>query len=187
MFTAKKLLLLVGRHFAVALLAVIVSGLIIFFLAGKIQQISNSIALSHRLAASLDKRTALLSVLQRDSQIVGTNDVLIEKAFMSEDNIFEFVSTLERIALKNSTPHTIHFDTPSPSIVNSTFHLSTITYSNLLTTGSIFSFSNYLKDFERMPYFTKIESLHLSSQAEDGWYGTSTVSFRATLFTKKIQ
>lgn len=186
MFTTKNLLILIGRHAAIALSAIGVATLASYFLAHEIKRVSDSIIQNHRLASSLEKRTELFSTIARDIQIIGKNDTLMENAFIPSDNIFEFISVLESLALKNTATQSLNFDNPNPSSVPSPFPLSTIGYQNTLALN-VFGLTNYLKDFERLPYFTKIESLSISSSDPAGWRGASSVSFRASFFTKTAQ
>ena len=186
MFTVRKLLILIGRHSLIALSAIAIASVSIFFLAGAIERISDRVVLNHNLTASLEKRMELLATLKKDAETVGTNDVIIEKGFVSSDNILEFVATLDNLASKNTLIQAFHFETPAPSALRAPFPISTISYLNTLT-ANVSSFSRYLKDFEQIPYFTKIESMQIASQSSAGWSSTSAISFRATLFSKATQ
>lgn len=186
MFTTKNLLILIGRHVAIALGAIGIAVLASYFLAHEIKRVSDSIIQNHRLASSLEKRTGLFSTIARDIQIVGKNDTLIENAFVPSDNIFEFISVLESLALKNTATQSFNFENPTPSSIPAPFPLSTIGYSNTLSLN-VFTLINYLKDFEHLPYFTKIENLSISSSDPSGWRGASSVSFHASLYTKSAQ
>ena len=186
MFTTRNLLLLIGRNALIALGAVALSTTIIVFLSNQITHVSDTVAKNRTLAHTLEKRTGLFTVLKRDATIVGTNDTLINNAFVQSDNILDFVASLESTALKNSTTQTFRFDTPTAGIIDAPFPLETITYTNALSTN-VLTLSNYLKDFERLPYFTKIESLTISSQDKTGWRNASTATFRAILYTKASQ
>lgn len=186
MFTTKNLLIIIGRHAAISLVAIITAAVACFFLAKEITRVSDAAAQNRRLAAALEKRTELLSTLSRDIQIIGESDTLFAKAFIPSDNILEFISALESIALKNTITQSFRFETPAPSSLSSPFPLSTVGYTNTLSLN-IFTLTNYLKDFENLPYFTKIENLNISSQDPAGWRGASTVSLRATLYTNATQ
>lgn len=186
MFTTKNLLLLIGRHALIAFGAGLIAVFAVSFLGGQIQHITTSIIQNHKLVNTLEKRTELFSILKRDTEIIGTSDTLMSNAFVPSDNILDFVSALESLATKNSLTQNFHFDTPTPSPIPAPFPLSTITYSNTLPTN-ILTLSNYLKDFERLPYFTKIDSLVISSQDKGGLRASGTASFHATLYTKVSQ
>lgn len=185
MFTTKNLLMLIGRHALVTLSAISIASLAIFFIAQKIDQVSDTIAQSRSVAVTLENRTELFASLKRNDELVGSNDTLIEHAFVPSDNILEFVAALESLALKNSTTQNFRFDSPTKITSFATsFPLAVISYTNTLATNS-YTLSNYLKDFERLPYFTKVESLSVSSQDPTGLRGASTASFRATLYARE--
>lgn len=185
MFTTKNLLILIGRQALVALGAVGIASIAVFFLAREIEEISGVIAQSRRVAAELESRTELFASLKRDDEFIGTNDTLIEHAFVPSDNILEFVSALESLTLKNSTAQNFRFDSPAKEqSLASSFPLASISYTNTLAANS-YTLSNYLKDFERLPYFTKIDSLSVSSQDPAGLRGASSASFHATLYARE--
>lgn len=187
MFTTKNLLVLIGRHALIALATIGVASLAVFFLAREIGKISNTVVKSHRLASTLENRTELFTVLKRDAEMVGKNDELIEHSFVPSDNILEFVATLESLALRNSIVQSFRFETPSPAGIGAPFALATISYTNSVS-SNISMLSNYLKDFERLPYFTKIEGISIASQDPTaGLRGVSTASFRAVLYTRSSQ
>lgn len=183
MFTTKNLLMLIGRHALIAFSAVVVSLIATSILSQQITRLSNDTQKNRLLASTLEKRTELFTTIRRDSEIIGTDDTLIEQAFIPSDNILDFVSALESISLKNGTLQAFHFDNPTPGTVSAPFPLATITYSNSLS-GNLAAFSNYLKDFERLHYFTKIESLSISAQDKSGWRGAGMMSYRASIQTK---
>lgn len=187
MFTTKNLLLLIGRHLLIALGAVFVASLAVWFLSSEIERISDDAVKNRQLASTLEKRTELLATLKRDAAIVGENDTLIKQAFVPADNILGFVSVLKKLALRNAVMQTFHFGTPAPSSIPAPFALSAIPYSNTLS-GTIFTFSHYLKEFENLPYFTTIQSLTISSQDKTlGWRGASGATMSATLYAQTAQ
>jgi type II secretory pathway pseudopilin PulG len=183
MFTTKNLLLLIGRHALVALIATSIASAIIFPLSQEIKKTSARTSQARELARSLEKRTELFLLLRRDAEIIGTNDTLIEKAFLSSGNILEFTSALEHLALKNSFMPNFKFGNPQPSPLESSFPLTVITYNHTLS-PNIESLIAYLKEFEQLPYFTKINSLTFSSQDPLGWINAGIASFNASFYTK---
>jgi Tfp pilus assembly protein PilO len=186
MFTTKNLLMLTGRHMIIAILAIGAAVLAAVFLSQQITRLSDDVLKNRKLASALEKRTELFAAVKRDTELVGTNDVLIEQAFIPSSNILDFVATLESLALKNGITQAFHFDTPTPSPISAPFPLAMVVYSNSLN-GNLKGFSNYLKDFERLPYFTKIESLSISSSGKTNWRDTGIMSFRASVQTNATQ
>ena len=186
MFTTKNLLILSIRNAFISLVVMSVAAIIIFILSNEIGRMSDSVALNNHLKAELDKRIGLFEELKHDTQIIGTNDVKIGNAFVPSDNILEFVSILDSLAIKNTLTETYHFETPVSSTISAPFPISTISYSNNFGTN-ILSFSNYLKDFNALPYLTKIEGFTITSNDPLGWLGASNISLRATLYTNATQ
>lgn len=177
--------MLIARHAVIAFGAILVAMLISYFLAKEITKISNTVVQNRHLATTLEKRTEVFSTLARDTQIIGNNDTIVDNAFISSDNILEFISALESLAFKNGVTQSFHFENPTPAPISAPFALSTIGYSNNISTN-ISGLTNYLNDFEKLPYFTNIGSLTITSGDPLGWRGVSNISFRAKLYTKTI-
>ena len=186
MFTIKNLLILIGRNLLIVLIIFSVTIVAIIFLSKEMSRMSDSVVLNHKLEAELKKRTELLSVLEHDTQVVGKNDVLIENAFVPSDNIINFVNALDGLAQSKSITETYHFSTPSPDTISASFPISTIPYTNNLT-ANIQGLLTYLKGFNELPYFTKIDAITIASQDKSGWAGPSVVTLQATLYTKSTQ
>ncbi len=186
MFTTKNLLILIARHALIAFSVIVLCLICITLLSREIEKIADSVVKNRKLASTLEKRTSLLSQLSRDAQIIGNNNVTIRNAFVPSDNITEFISALESIALKNGTTQTFRFNSPTPAAVASPFPLSLITYQNTLTIN-LPTFIQYLKDLEGLPFFTKVDGLTISSQSEQGLQGVTTSAFNATLYTQGVQ
>lgn len=183
MFTTRNLIMLIGRHAIIALGSILFAVVVSYFLAKEIVKISDTVVQNRRLANALEKRTEVFSTIARDAEVIGTSDIAINNAFIPSDNILEFISALESLALKNGVTQSFHFETPTPADISAPFPLSTIGYSNNLSVN-ISGLENYLRDFDRLPYFTKINSLSITSGDQAGWRGASSVSMRATLYTK---
>ena len=186
MFTKRNLIVLFGKHAIVAIASVVITIIVVWVLLGEIARISDSVLKNRQLADKLSHRTELFSVLARDADIVGTNDVVIEHAFVPADNILGFVSALENVSIKNNTIPSFHFSTPVASSIPAPFPISSIEYQNSASLD-VYALMAYLKDFESLPYFTKINSLSFTSQGSTGWRGPGSVSFNATLYTKASQ
>lgn len=160
--------------------------LIIIILSKEITKISDNVVKNQKLANMLTERTTLLEKLKQDVNIIGTNDMLINNAFIPSNNIIEFISALDSISLKNSITQAFHFSSPVESTISSPFPISTIDYNNSLS-SNLPTFIRYTKDLEKLPYFTKINSLNITSQDATGIQGNSPISFQATLYTKTTQ
>lgn len=186
MFTFKKILLFAVQNVIISFFVISITAIMIFFISKEINRISNSVALNHKLQAELAKRNDSLKMIDHDMQIIGENDNKIENAFVQADNILNFVAELDKLASKINLTQIYRFETPLSSDLTAPFPIGTISYSNNFT-ANISTFSNYLKEFENLPYFTKIESFNISSQDKNGWISESNISYKAILYTKKTQ
>ncbi len=186
MFTLKNILILILRNTIISIVVISISIAGIIFISKKIEKISDSSATNNHLKTELAKGAVLLEVFNYDTQIIGTNYTKIENAFVPTDNILSFIDTLDNLLNTNSTKQVYNFGTPIESSISAPFPISTISYTNNFT-GNISTFSNYLKRFEKLQYFTKIDKFTISSQDKSGWLGASTISFNATLYAKTTQ
>lgn len=186
MFTTKNLFTLIGKQAFIALGVLAISATSVFFISGQITKISAKAAKDRHLASTLSESTALLSNLKHEMEIIGTNDTIIKHAFIPSNNILDFVAILEGLALKNGLVQAFNFSSPSPSVAGTPFPFTTISYQNTVSSSNISAFINYLKEFESLPYFTKINSLTISSSGGD-WRTSSNISFSASVSAQSVQ
>lgn len=187
MFTTRNLLMLVGRDALIAGFSVLVAIGSIYFFSRQIEASTRSITKNRATAAELEKRTILLNALKNDTETIGNGDTAIERAYPSADNILEFISVIEDLGFRNGMMQSFHFETPIISDRSAPFPLATVRYTNTLS-GSTASFLNYLKEFEGLPYLTKINNLTLTAQRKEvGIREALTASYSATLYTKQAQ
>lgn len=185
MFTTKNLFTLAGKHLLIAFGSIVFAAVIILFLSQQINKISARSAKDRQLATMLSERTEILSNLKHDTDIIGSNDVIIRQTFIPSNNILEFVAVLENLAIKNKITQVFHFSSPTTVETGSQFPMTTINYQNNIT-ANITTFIDYLREFEQLPYFTKIDSINISA-GEEGWLGRSTISFNATILAHSAQ
>ncbi|OHA79570.1 MAG: hypothetical protein A2747_03985 [Candidatus Yonathbacteria bacterium RIFCSPHIGHO2_01_FULL_44_41] len=185
MFTTKNLFTLVTKYILIAFAVVLFTSGVVFFLSGQITKVSNRTAKDRQLVTMLSERTAVLSNLKHDTDIIGANESTIKQAFIPSNNILEFVAAFENLASKNGLTQAFHFSSPTTMDTGSPITLTTIGYQNNIS-SNVSVFINYLKDFERLPYFTKIDSINISS-GKEGWYGTAAISFSATIIARSTQ
>lgn len=186
MFKTKNLLILIGRNALFSAIPLAITIVTIVFLSRQINNLSNSIALDRNLEASTKSITELSEIIKKDAQIIGSNYSKIEEAFLSSDNILKFMNSLDNLALEKKINQVYRFENPVQSSISSPFPISVISYSNVLN-SDIVGFSKYLRDFEKLPYFSNIEEFTISSQDKTGWAGASTISYKAKLYTKTAQ
>ncbi|MBI5077792.1 MAG: hypothetical protein HZB11_00255 [Candidatus Yonathbacteria bacterium] len=179
MFTTKNLFALFGKHFLVTLGVLALASVAVFFLSNQIANISAKATSERRLATILSERTALLSNLKNETEIIGANDAIIKNSFIPSNNILGFVATLKNLALKTGLTQALGSFTLGASTIGTSFPVGIITYQNTVS-SNVPMFINYLKEFEQLPYFTKIDSLSISAGGGD-WSTSATISFSATV------
>ncbi|MEI7764993.1 MAG: hypothetical protein WCI93_00240 [bacterium] len=186
MFTLKNILILIGRNaiISIIVIAICLSG--ILFFSKEITKMSDSAASSNNLDFGAKKAANVLEVFNYDTQIVGTNYEKIAGAFAPADNILGFIGELDSLTSKTASKQIYRFNTPTEPIITSPFPIATVSYADTFSTN-VSDFSNYLKKFEQLPYFTDMEGFDITSQDKAGWTGMSSVSFQAKLYVKIVQ
>lgn len=185
MFTTKNLIKIFGKHFLIAIAAILVATIAVSILSSKITEVSTMAAKDRHTATLLSEQTALFANLKHEAEIIGTNDTLFKNAFIPSNNILAFVSDLESLALRNGLTQAYHFSSPVPSTISSPLPLESIGYQDSISTN-IDGLINYLKDFEQMPYFTEIDTINIAATNGD-WHNLSNVSFSASVATQPVQ
>ncbi|MFZ2303852.1 MAG: hypothetical protein WAV98_03645 [Minisyncoccia bacterium] len=186
MFTTKNLFRHFGKHILVTLVVMVVSFGAVLYISEKITKIATETASNRHIAATLSERTSLLSSLKNETDLIGSNDKTITQAFIPSNNILPFVAILKSLATKNGITQSLNFSTPTPASLDTAFPLATISYQNTISSSNVPMFINYLKDFEKLPYFTKINSLSISSSSAD-WRNTANISYSATVAAQTIE
>jgi hypothetical protein len=175
MFTKKQLLMMILKNLLKASLAAAFAIAVIVFTGGQIGKISNSLVEQRTATFILEKRNETISRLAEDFKKIGGTDEKIKNAFPPVDNILDFVAALENLSVQNSIQETHSFGTPSET-------RDSIDY-GINMSANIFSLINYLKSFEKLPYFTGVSGISLSAQG-NGWEGNSLVSLKARVYTR---
>lgn len=183
MFTTKNLLMFIGRHMLIAITAVGISLIAVFFLARSIERISTTAVESRRLARALEQRAELFTIITHEVELVGENGARIENAFVPADNILGFIAALENLALTSAVTQNFRFGTPAGSSLSASFPLATIPFS-ITVSANLPAIIAYLERFEKFPYMATIGNISISSSDTAGWFGASTGSFNATLYAR---
>src|SRR6266481_8939090 len=79
-----------------AVLVVIVAFAGVFYISGKITNISSGLKKKQQQTLALENRSTLALAIQNDTKDLGNNDEKIANAFPAANNILPFVSTLKQ-------------------------------------------------------------------------------------------
>lgn len=170
------------RNVAVACVAIIICGVIIFVSSGQISGIVSAINQTRATAIEGQDRSIAISELQDQFGIINGNDAKIDAALMHENNIIPFINALTSLASKGSVQQTYSFSAPAPYASQGNLNVYSIPYTISLT-GNFNSFVNYLNNFQNLPYFTYISSINVSTPL--GLGQGATMSMNATLYVQQ--
>lgn len=183
MFNSKNITSIIIKNSIISVVIILVSFFIIYNIKNEINKITDKVSLNNKINNEFKIRTELFSVIKENAGQIGQNDLIIEKAFIPSNDISLFIDTLDKLVSESKIPQSYRFDTPIPSTQIEDISFSNISYSNNLNIN-VNDFIKYLKEYENLPYFTKIESINISSQDKEGIYEQSTVSIKGVLLTK---
>jgi len=186
MFTKKTLWKALLNYSAYAGASAFLAALLVGFFSAQISKTVDTVVQHRELAATLKLRSDVASTLSAEYTRIRGNEVRIKEALVPADDILEFVSALESLAQKNSITHAVNFGTPNAlplTIGDPAVPLFEIPFT-LSLRGNTFAFTQYLKDFEQLPYFAKINGFSIASTESQGWLNASNISVRGTLYAR---
>lgn len=166
-----------------AAIAVVLAFVVTTVASQRIVKIAKRIEEQRIAAFVLERRNDTMATLQQGFKVVGENDKKILATYPTVDNIPAFVDTLESIANANSLQQTLRFGSPSLQ-TGLGLPLSTIDY-DITLTGNSATLVNYLKSFSKLRYSTAINSISFTSQSSLGWNGDSSITLKATVYTRE--
>lgn len=186
MINKKQLLISIAKDVLKSAVFVIIAIVVVIFAEKKIVKIADSLQEKIVLGSVLDKSNETSLKLREDFKIVGEKDKKIQAAFILADNILEFVGILESLAKQHSLTQTVKFSSPVPVPNQSgNLNLASIDY-NIVLNGNVSTLASYIKDFEKLPYFSGISSITLNATPAQGWNDNSSIFIQAKLYVKDI-
>lgn len=174
MFNRKQLIIKILKNLLKAGVAVLVAVIVIFFSGRQISKISQTVSEQRISAFILEKRSETIFQLRDGFKVIGNADKKIEESLPLAENILGFVAGLENLASQNSVQQILSFSVPADKVIDYNINLS----------ANISVLINYLKNFEKLPYFTGISSINLSASSVGGWEENSAVSLKAKVFIR---
>lgn len=176
------------RSLAAIVATVVVASVLVVALRAEIRKVASATHDRNRLNAVLESRNRVIAGLATDFGRIRDAKPAVAAALPPSSNILEFVGALESMASKDSITQSVHFE--GPTVSNLSFGsppvaIDTVGFS-LALSGNIFTFIQYLKDIEKLPYAVKIDSISIAGGA-DGWSNVSNIAMHGTLYTKDDQ
>jgi hypothetical protein len=184
MLNSKNIFLIIIKKLFIALVFALAATAVIYFLQGQITGIGKSIVQKKKLSAIFAKREEMRSQMAKDLESVQDHSTQINDAVLPTDNVLEFVSALDTVAAQNSIKYTIGFGTPvAVSILPGGSNLYAVDIS-LNLTANAFTLANFLRDYDKMPYFASANIINIVAPSAAGWDDPSTVSIQGKVYTK---
>lgn len=155
------------------------------YLIQHIKKINLTMQENKKAGYLLENRERINENIQKNFSSVDPNyEKKISAALPSIYNVLPFVEALESLAKKNSLQQTINFGQPLPADgIPGPLSLVSLDFNISLTGGNIETFTAYLKDFEKLSYFTTINSISLTSAS--GWQDNSSISLSGRLYAQQ--
>lgn len=191
MFTKRQLKIELWKQLGRALAFIVISSTVIYILSGQINEISHRAKENRTAVAILEQKSQIATELKSNLDSIGDGDKKIEEAFIKADNIIEFINRLEKIAEVNDLEQTLRFADPislneqipenEKDTAATMLKLLKVEY-DINLKGNAQDFNNYLKAFEKLPYFTNISSITATASPTIGWEEQAAISIKAQLY-----
>ncbi len=173
-----------------ALIGLIIIGLavtVISILSQQIKKMNLSMAEKKEMDYLISNLESVNSSIRADfSDVDPYYQEKITAAIPPVYNILSFVDAMESLSKKYSIKQTLNFSQPMPATnAPGPIDLMSITFSLTIEESNIESFTNYLRDFEKLPYFASINSISYVGGGKGGWQENSNINIVGSLYAHK--
>ncbi len=188
-FSQSKLALRMTKEGLAMFLSIVAAIILCTWFASQADANVAVITKQRTLKYELEAKNEIASKLVSDYRSVQFAQPLIEHAFLPENNVLEFVSTIDSIASKRSLVHSVHFGTPAPAGKNLGDDTTALTHIPFTITvqSNVYILNEFLKELEKLPYFIDVTSVNIAGQGATGWKDMANVTIQGTLFTRGEQ
>jgi hypothetical protein len=168
----------------ISLVIVAISASMVYFFSNQIKKANITIGEKKEMDYLIANREQVNNKIKTDFLSVdSTYQEKINTAIPSVNYILPFVDAMESLEKKYSLKQTLSFGQPTPSTtVNGPVPLMLVTFNLMIEDGNIETFKNYLKDFEKLPYFSSIDSISYQSSGKAGWQENSIINIVGSLY-----
>lgn len=144
-----------------AIIFLIASFVLCFYFAGRINKISNDIMEKRELLSLYQNSQEQYAVLKEDFSKISSHIDKVRGVFPQSENVLSFINAFENLAASNGIQQYFKFENVTPQPVFG-LNLFQIPF-NVTLSGTKAQFLNYLAGLERLPYFTKIDFLNMTT------------------------
>jgi hypothetical protein len=183
MFKNKFTLKIINKVIIGLVMVSITMGTVYFFIQ-QIKKINTSITEKKKMDYFISHREQINNKIKAD--LANTNPAYQDKISESIPPVYDIlplVDSLENLSKKYSFKQTINFNQPVPSLeIGGPIPLMLINFNLTLDDAGISNFTDYLKDFEKLPYFISINSISYLGNNSNGWQDSSSINISGSLY-----
>lgn len=157
---------------------------VIYFLNKQINKINKSFDEKKTMDYFIENREKVNAKIKTDFlEVDPSYKTKIEEAIPSVYNVLSFVDAMESLSKKYSFKQTLNFDQPTPEVtITGPIQLTAIKFNLIISDANINNFTDYLQDFEKLPYFASIDNINYLGTSERGWENNSTINITGVFY-----
>lgn len=150
------------------------------YFASRIKDISDVITEKRAILSLYQNSQEQFAVLKEDFPKISKNIDKVENTIPSSESMLPFISAMENLSGASGVQQSFKFESIAPQPVLD-MGLNAVPF-NVTLSGNRAQFMAYLSLLEKLPYFTKIESVNMT--AAQGLDGPSQMNLRGVLYIK---
>lgn len=163
-----------------AMIFLIISLVVSLYFASQIKSISEVLTEKRAMLSLYQNSQEQFAVLKEDFPKIQKHIDKVENAFPSSENMLPFINAVENLPGASGVSQSFKFENIVPQPIPN-LGLNVIPF-NVVLSGNRTQFLAYLSLLEKLPYFTKIESMNMT--AAQGLDGPSQMNLRGILYIK---
>lgn len=174
---------IVGKIIIILVIIAIAAGGVYFF-SKQIKKINSTMAEKKEMDYLISNREQVGNKIKADFAAVDpAYQEKITASIPSVYNILSFVDATDSLAKKYSLKQSISFSQPiAASEIAGPISLMLINFNITIDETNVEVFTNYLKDFEQLPYFSSINSINYLGGGKNGWQENSSINISGSLY-----
>lgn len=176
----KNILKQLLRPILKAVIFLIISLIASLYFASRIKDISEVLTEKRAMLSLYQNSQEQFAVLKEDFPKISKNIDKVENAIPSSESMLPFISAMENLSGASGVQQSFRFESVAPQPVLD-LGLNAIPF-NVTLSGNRTQFMAYLSLLEKLPYFTKIESMNM--MAAQGFDGPSQINLRGLLYIR---
>lgn len=157
------------------------------YFSGQIVEISRLIQEERRLSFALENRGKTAQKLEGDFSLVSPDyESKILSALPLIDDISPFSASIASLAQKHGVGYALNFNNPTvPAERGSNLNIVGLDYQLTISNASVSLLSDFLADFEKLPFFNGLSNLSITGADSAGWTGNSNAALNGKIYVRQ--